>query len=133
MEIEPDSVATRVKTELMEGVLSNVSAFSRREQIPLMVLIQPSVSDLTSLRSIHAAHLEGYPGYDPRRLSSLIEEICIRHGIPVLNLYDVFAENDPDQLFFPHDVHWNDAGQDLAATVTADFIQKSFLMDPRYH
>jgi hypothetical protein len=127
--LKPDSMSARTKVELMESVLEEVWALSRADEIPLMVLIQPSVSDLTSLRPIHATHLKIYPEYDPKRLTSLVEDICKRNGIPVLNLYDIFASHDPDRLYFSQDVHWNDAGQDLAASFTADYIQKTFLND----
>jgi hypothetical protein len=92
-----------------------------------MVLIQPSVSDLTSLRPIHFKHLGRDPDYDRRRLTSLIDDICARHQIPRLNLYDAFERNSPERLFFPYDVHWNDRGQELAATETAAFIRETFL------
>jgi hypothetical protein len=128
--LEPDGLAAVTKAALMEQVLVAAATFARERQIAFMVLIQPSVSDLTSLRPIHLEHLGRDPDYDARRLTSLVDEICARHGIPRLNLYDAFEHNAPEQLFFPYDVHWNDRGQELAAIETAEFVRETFLSGP---
>ena len=95
----------------------------------LLVLVQPSVIDMTkNLRALSYEDLASHPAYSRERLSTTVADICGRGGISCLNLFPVFAENEPETLFFRGtDNHWNDAGQDLAARATAEYVHRSFL------
>ena len=83
-----------------------------------MVVVQPSLKDLTMNAVFGNEDLALYPSYNPRRLTETVAEICQRSGIPVINLYGVIADNDPESLYFKHrNPHWNAAGQALGAQV----------------
>ena len=50
--------------------------------------------------------------------------------VNILDLFPEFRRNDGCGLFFPADAHWNDAGQKLAAKLTADAIARAGLLEP---
>ena len=123
--LHPTSEAARVKAALMEAVLQRVKRTADEHGTRMLVLIQPSVIDVTKGNAfLTATYLSRFPEYRRDRLTTVIDEICARHQIDRINLFPVFMQNDPDSLYFVvDDNHWNDRGQDLAARTTADHIQ----------
>jgi hypothetical protein len=123
--LHPTSEAARVKVALMDAVLRKAKRTAADHGTHLLVLIQPSVIDVTEANAfVTAAFLSRYPDYRRDRLSSVVDDLCARAEIDRVNLFPVFTENDPDSLYFVvNDNHWNDRGQDLAARTTADHIQ----------
>ena len=112
----------------MAGVLNRGYDFARRNDIQFMVLVQPSSRDVSSNMKPNYEYFSRFTDYRRDRHSSDVEDICERNGIPVLNLFQPFMNNDPDSLYFGYrDTHWNDAGQDLAAQLTAEYIQANML------
>ncbi len=124
--IDPHSEASKLKVLLMEEILKEVQRFTEEQQIGLLVLIQPSVQDLTQNQVIGVKELKQFPSYDPSRLSSLIEDMCLRNQINYLNLWELFKKNTPEKLYFLLDDHWNDKGQALAAEAVADYLAKKW-------
>lgn len=56
-----------------------------------------------------------------RRLTQLAES----HGVPVLDLLPALREaarTGNERLYFPVDIHWTDAGHDVAANAVAEFL-----------
>lgn len=121
---EPGSDSAKYKIRLMEKLLQEVKAFSEKYRLAFVLLIVPSPVDAC----------EGYPlarGSDPgptykgSRLSDAFQEIAERNRIAFLNLYPVFKANSPCELYFQFmDDHWNDRGQDLAASVLARYFEE---------
>jgi len=129
--LHPDSEAAATKIVLMDQVLQSAKKIADENNVKFVVLIQPSSIDLTRNHATNYEFLQQYPEYRRERLTSIIDGICARHNIPRVNLYPVFANNNPDSLYFRGDNdHWNDAGQKLAARVTADFIYNHVLTGP---
>jgi len=124
----PHGESAKVKRKLMAGVLNRGYDFARRNDIQFMVLVQPSSRDVSSNMKPNYEYFSRFTDYRRDRHSSDVEDICERNGIPVLNLFQPFMNNDPDSLYFGYrDTHWNDAGQDLAAQLTAEYIQANML------
>ena len=126
--IHPASESSEKKIEIMEKIILEVRNLLRLKEIDLLVLIQPSVVDLTNNYEVGHQYLERYSSYSRERLTSIVADICARLGIAHLNLFPVFLENEPETLFFQAvDDHWNESGQDLAAATAAELIHRSFL------
>jgi hypothetical protein len=106
--LHPSDPSSRAKVALMEGVLKKALGTATERGIKLLVIIQPSVIDVT----------EG---------NALVEDSCVKHQIHRLNLFPVFLGNQPENLYFNMvDDHWNAAGMDLAARETADYIRTAW-------
>jgi SGNH hydrolase-like domain, acetyltransferase AlgX len=127
--VNPDSESSQKKIALMRAILREARQVTRANGVELMVVIQPSVVDLTqNLDYLDYSYLDGFPQYRRDRLSSILEEICLLEGISYVNLFSAFLENNPEELFFhSQDNHWNEAGQDLAARRTASHIKEKLL------
>ena len=122
---EPGMPSARVKTALMEALLRKIRSTAMASDIYLVVVVQPSTRDLTKKRSPNFEDFEAYPGYSRGRLSSLVEQICSRLGIPVVNLYTRFRVQ-AERLYLDGNDHWNEKGQDVAAQLTAEHLAESF-------
>lgn len=128
----PDSDSAKAKVKLMSAVLREAKARAAAGGIELLVVIQPSVIDMTTNFVISYKHLERkYPGYKRTNLTDALERICVENDIHRVNLYDIFLRNTPEKLYFRNDNHWNDRGQDLAAKETASYITSRILSDKR--
>jgi len=69
--------------------------------------------------------LQKYPNYQRANLKNAVEKIRVSHNIKYINLFEVFKNSNPEQLYFRGgNNHWNDQGQDIAARETASFIHK---------
>jgi hypothetical protein len=125
----PRSEPSQTKIRLMEAVLRQAVEVAEMNHIHLMILIEPSSLDLTQNLKPNFADLSKFAAYSPKNLIQPIEQIALKHHIPHLSLYDVFRENAARKLYFDdgHDDHWNNAGQDVAASATAEFIHRHFI------
>ena len=119
--VAPESESARTKLSLLGAIFREAKATADRAGVALLVAIEPSRVDLTTLDSVNHVTLgQAYASYDPRRLTRSIEELCRSEAIDVINLYDAFSQNAPETLYFEGaDDHWNDAGQNLAAETIA--------------
>ena len=121
--IAPDSDSATEKLRLMESVLRRARDTAAEHGFDLLVVIQPSVVDLSRNSWFSYEDLGKYPEYDRSRLTAAVAAICARNDIDFVDLYADFAANEPDALFFRRsNNHWNDAGQDLAARVVTDHM-----------
>ncbi len=123
----PQSESSRTKTVLMDAVLARAKQFADSKRIKFMVLVQPSSRDLTANSRPNYRELSEYPGYRRNNLTSAVNDICGKHDMLSVSLYDVFLQNDPENLFFITDDHWNDKGQDIAAREVAAYISPHVL------
>lgn len=127
--LDPKSESATTKVTLMELVLVEAYRLAQSKGLPFLVLIQPSWIDITTNDDdLDYRYLAKYSSYDRKRLTSIVEDICIRYGIHHINLFKPFSKNDPNKLYFQkNDNHWNTAGQDLAARKAAEYIHSYFL------
>lgn len=134
--LHPEQESSRKKIQLMNEVLKKANNFSHAKGIKFLVIIQPSVIDLTKDNTVlNYEYLQKYPNYKRTNLTGEVEKICAFHNIHCINLFDVFLENSPEDLYFmARDGHWNDQGQELAAKETALYIiQHSMIEKLIYH
>lgn len=124
----PDSESARTKVRLLNGIMRALEELAVEKGTEVVVLIQPSSRDLTRNISPNYTDFRAYPDYRRDRLSSVVEEAALRHGLHTINLFVPFSTNRPENLYFKEiDDHWNDAGQRLAARITADYIRDQIL------
>jgi lysophospholipase L1-like esterase len=115
--LRPASASARSKRALMRGVLARMREEAARAGAPLLLLAIPDFRDLC-VDCPHRVEAAGYPDYRPSALTDGLAEIAGAEGIPLLNLFGAFQER-PQALYHPRDGHWNEAGQALAARLTA--------------
>jgi len=124
----PDAESSKTKIKLMDGIIKNAKNIADKKGIGFVVLILPSVIDLTENFDFSYKHLERYPGYRKTNLTNAVKNICISNRIAFINLFDIFSKNNPEDLFFKgRNDHWNDQGQEIAAKETALYIIKEII------
>ncbi len=129
--LDPSRPSSRLKVRLMEAVLQRMAAFARNRRIPLVLLVIPSPIDACPSYDVRVDR-KSYPSYRPENLTAPLDRIASRLGIPFLDLFGPFRKAHPETLFFHGtDDHWNAAGQDLAARLLADLLEKKKLLDAR--
>jgi len=123
----PNAESSRYKVQLMERILEATKQYADRTKFGLLVLLQPSSSDLTmNLPSTNFTLFSSYSDYRPTNLTEPIAAFCRARGIHFVDLYPIFAASNPETLYFYHDNnHWNVAGMDLAARVTASYLTEN--------
>lgn len=122
--------SSRYKIDMMEQIVARIAMLAEERSVSLLVMIIPHPMDL-----LNGNHSSGYvdrslhPGYDPRRLSSLMEKMAIQSGLPTINLFSDFSDANVQALFLQGgDDHWNAAGQAKAAQVMAEYIAEIELL-----
>lgn len=129
--IYPDSPSARYKRLLMEGVLTRLRDACARRGLPLVAVIAPSAVDLKEDFEIRVRP-DMWTGYAPDRLTSILAELLEGLAVPALDLYAPFRDSRPEELFVgADDFHWNAAGQELAARLTARFVVERSLVPTR--
>lgn len=123
---QPSSRASLVKIDLMDNILKEFHEITERDQIELLVLIEPSAVDISKNSYMNYRDLERtYESYDPSNLSRFVENSCRKYEIPYINLYGTFVANNPALLYFKKgNDHWTSKAQQLAAKETSEYLLK---------
>ena len=122
---DPDSQSSRVKITLMKTILVAAQEFCTANNIIFMVIVQPSIFDLT-LNDNYGGYTDlanRYKTYKPENLTDPLKEVCKNHNMNCIHLIDDYKKNNPDTLYM-HDGHWNTKGQKIAAEETAKVITR---------
>jgi len=130
--LHPDQESSKTKIQLMSEVLKKAKNLAIAKGIKFLLIIQPSVIDLTKDNSVlnYEYLLQKYPNYKRTNLTGEVEKICAFHNIHCINFFDVFLENNPEELYFrAGDNHWNDQGQKIAAKETAHYIIQNSMLE----
>ena len=123
--IRPDSSSARHKVALMRAVLARLRDECATRGVDLLVLIVPSAVDLCPGFDVRVDPGR-WPNYDPRRLTDTLAGLCEELGVEAFDLFEAFSEGDPEALFVGgSDVHWNAAGQALAARLVAGRLSEN--------
>lgn len=121
--IHPDWPVCALQRELMRLVLARIAAACG--DVPLACVVVPSAVDLDP-DFVVRVDAGMFPGYRAEALTDALTEDAAAAGIATLDLFEVFASNDPRSLFVGFDdFHWNAAGQALSARATAKFLKSS--------
>ncbi|MBK7644997.1 MAG: hypothetical protein IPJ19_18455 [Planctomycetes bacterium] len=122
--LHPEWESARYKQRLMRAVLERMRDDCARRKLPFAVLIAPSAVDLCPQNEIHVDPRQ-YPSWDPARLTRTLAQILDELGVPSLDLYEPFRAAGAEQLFIGGgNMHWNAAGQELAAQLFAQFLRE---------
>jgi len=129
--LEPDSEAARYETALMERVLVRMRDLASRAATNFVAVILPAGLDACDHYDFEV-DARKYPQYDRRRLSGLVAGMAERHAIDAVDLWPAFRSGD-GTCYYLHggDNHWSEAGQALAARLTADLIIRRSLLHRR--
>jgi hypothetical protein len=120
--LTPDAPSARGKRALMGGMLGEWARSLGDRRTPLRILIVPSAVDLDPTFDIRVDR-ERFPNYEPRAQTRALGTAAWAAGIEALDLFDLFADNDPAGLFVGvRDIHWNARGMDLAAEAVASWL-----------
>lgn len=124
----PALPAPQYKRQLMRGIMSKLSVFSREHDVEILVIVIPAYEDMMAtffpdVSPEEAAGLTQAPLYDARRVTEWTVRAAADAGLPVVNLWDAFELKGPRDLYLLYNRHWNDRGQALAGRVVAKTIE----------
>lgn len=127
--LDPDGEFSRLKIRLVEKILTRIFRFVYgRHRIPIVFLIQPSVKDISTNTELNYLELAKMSkNYKRDNLTAPLVAVFERLDADYLNLFPAFVTDGRSPHYFRlDDPHWNDLGQDLAATLMADHILNSY-------
>ena len=125
--IYPEWESAQYKRRLMQRVLARLREACAMHDVPLAAIVVPSAVDLCADFEIRVDE-SVWPTYSPSRLTDALSAILEAERIPHLDLFTPFRDAGPDGLFVGHDdIHWNAAGQELAARLASEFARNSGL------
>jgi lysophospholipase L1-like esterase len=120
--VHPQSAMAQYKRELLAAILTRLTQVCEAGGVPLVCVVVPSPVDLDPDFRIRVDR-SLFPNYDPRGLTNACADAARSAGIEVRDLYDLFAANDPSQIFVgAEDIHWNEQGMALAAKDVARWL-----------
>jgi len=118
--LRPESDSARYKIGLMELVLREMGAVTERAGVPMVLLIIPSPIDVCDDWDQGRIDRAAFPRYRQTNIADVLVGIAERGGLAYVNLFPSYREHGASELYLRHgNDHWNDAGQDLAARLTA--------------
>ena len=121
--VAPESASALGKKALMSALMVRWAEVLGERGVPLSVLIVPSAVDLDPTFHIRVK-ASAHPEYDPRAQSEALSHACSAAGLSTRDLFDLFLNNEPSQLFVGHDdTHWNARGIELAARDVAGWLR----------
>ncbi len=130
----PTSHSARTKIALFDSLVRELRTLFDTSHIFGLLLIIPSPIDVCAGYDWQIDK-RTFPDYDPRLLTTIIAKSAAKHGLPFINLFDVFHVKACNELYYHHgNNHWTPRGQKLAATIVADrLIQDATLQLSHTH
>lgn len=129
MSIYPERDSTQYKAQLMENILSEINTIAGQANIPTAMFFIPHPMDVIGEHSSGKVDKSKFTDYSASNPTDLLAASAGNLGIPHVNLFDIFAANDPASLYLvDKDDHWNSAGQDLAARSMSSFLSEQQLV-----
>jgi len=127
--LAPQSDSARYKVSLMEKVLSRIASVADSRRVPVVFVIIPSGFDVFAWEE--RIDPGAFPEYRPDALTGALVHMAERNGFRYLDLYSPFHAAGADRLYYRYDVHWNAAGQELAAKLTSALVvSKGWMKSP---
>lgn len=122
MALAPHTASSAYKTDLLTALLAKAARSTREADVPLLAVIIPSPVDVWDQFEIQV-NRDRHPDYRRATLSTLMAQSAQEAGVPSLNLFSAFREQQYRRLYFGNgDDHWTALGQRIAARKTADFV-----------
>ena len=129
--LTPDAPSARLKMQLMSAAVGAIAEAAARANVPVLFVAIPAALDVDERYGSSQVDSSRYPAYSRSRLTDTVRTIVERRGLPVVDLFPAFRAAPRDQLYLKGgDNHWSNAGQALAARVTADSILARGLLAP---
>jgi len=129
--LHPEWESSLYKRRLMRAVLERMRDACARRGTPFAALIVPSAIDLCPGNEIRVDPAR-YPSWDPARLTSTLAQILDELHVTQLNLYEPFRAGGAEKFFIGGgNMHWNAAGQELAAQKLAALLSERQLWPPK--
>lgn len=127
--LRPSSESARYKVRFMDAMLALIRSTADAADVPLLLVIIPAAADVGEAFDGHTVDREEFPAYEPTNLTAPLVAICKQRGLEYVNLFPAFRAGEADELHFHGaDVHWNDAGQALAARLVAEHVLAAELL-----
>jgi lysophospholipase L1-like esterase len=124
--LTPRSRSARLKAELMDRIVLRLKMTAEAARVPLLILIVPSAHDAVPNYDYGRVDRVKFPEYRPEGMTDLLQGMARRHAIPFVNFFGPFMERGAGDLYFRGgEDHWNDRGQEVAASLVADEIVSS--------
>jgi len=129
LRLQPSGESARYKVALMRNVIAAIRDEAKANGVPLLFLVIPAANDVCPGYDPAPVDLGLFPAYRPDNLVRPFQEAADEFGIPRVDLFGPFTSTDANGLYFHGgDTHWNSAGQELAAKLTARRVQELGLL-----
>jgi hypothetical protein len=127
--LSPTSESARYKIAMMEQIMRRMSETAVKNNTALVFLLIPSPIDVTDMHESGEVDPTKYPEYKRSTLTDILEQICVRNGFDVVNLFKPFWQRRADDLYLKGwDDHWNARGQAYAADLVSDYVTSRKLL-----
>jgi hypothetical protein len=121
--LAPTSESARYKIAMMEQIMRRMGETASKNNVALMFLLIPSPIDVADVHETGEVDPVKYPEYRRSTLTDILEQICRKNGLAVVNLFDPFWQRRADDLYLKGwDDHWNARGQAYAAELVSQFV-----------
>jgi len=134
--LTPVSESARYKVAMMGQIITRMRLTAAAQNVPLLFVLIPSPIDVAEVHETGEVDTMRYPAYRRSTLTDILEQICRRNQLPVVNLFEPFWEYRARDLYLKGgDDHWNPSGQDFAAELVSNFIiaQDMLLIENQGH
>jgi lysophospholipase L1-like esterase len=127
--LTPDSESARYKIAMMEQILVRIGETAAKQHVPLLFVLIPTPIDVADMHETGEVDPARYPGYKRSNLTDILEQICARHQLPMVNLFGPFWGRGARDLYLKgSDDHWNPKGQEFAAELVSGFVTANNLL-----
>lgn len=131
--LDPGGEFSQLKIRLVQKILARMYRFVRdHHRIPVVFLIQPSVKDISTNAELNFQELARMSkNYKRDNLTKPLVATFQRLDADYLNLFPVFVTDGLSPHYFRlDDPHWNERGQELAASLMAGHILDRYELPP---
>lgn len=126
--LTPGCDSADYKVKLFRKIVERMKAVCSENSVELLLVIIPSPADMMEDYDFCSIDRAKYPAYEPDAITAAMKEAAKFAGVPCVNLFDDFAASNPQQFYFrAGDNHWNDSGQQSAATTVAKSLAPMLL------
>lgn len=130
------SPETTASYSLMEKIIGEFAGFCRMNGIEPVVVVAPTIvqvyDDLYWARMVRKYRLpeKEYDLFKPNRF---ILDACRRRGVHSLDLTPALRRHAQagERIYYPHNQHWNRAGNRIVAEAICGYLSESGLLDSR--
>jgi lysophospholipase L1-like esterase len=125
----PESKSARYKIAMMEQIIARMRLTAEAQHVPLLFVLIASPIDVADEHETGEIDTLRYLAYRRSALTDILDQICQRNQLPVVNLFEPFWEHRARDLYLKGgDDHWNDRGQNFAAELVSNYVTEHGLL-----